>query len=62
MEKKAALDKDRIIPERMAVLKSLPVEIKQQLTGEEAQAFLYGAELPADLAEKLKDYIVDDSK
>lgn len=62
MEHKAALDKDRIIPERMAVLKSLPVEIKQQLTGEEAQAFLYGEELPAALAEKLKDYIVDDSK
>jgi hypothetical protein len=44
----------------MAVLKSLPVELKQQLTGEEAQAFLYGAELPPDLAEKLKDYLVDE--
>ena len=62
MERKASLDKERIIPERMAVLKSLPVEVKQQLTGEEAQAFLYGEELPPDLAEKLKDYLVDDSK
>jgi hypothetical protein len=62
MENKAALDKDKIIPERMAVLKSLPVEVKQQLTGEEAQAFLYGEELPADLAKKLKDYIVDDGE
>ncbi len=60
MENKARLDKDKIVPERMAVLKSLPVEIKQQLTGEEAQAFLYGEELPAGLADKLKDYIVDD--
>jgi len=60
MENKAPLDKDKIVPERMAVLKSLPVEIKQQLTGEEAQAFLYGEELPAGLADKLKDYIVDD--
>jgi hypothetical protein len=60
MDHKAPLDKDKIIPERMAVLKSLPVELKQQLTGEEAQAFLYGEELPPDLAEKLKDYLVDE--
>ena len=62
MERKASLDKERIIPERMAVLKSLPVEVKQQLTGEEAQAFLYGEELPPALAEKLKDYLVDEAK
>lgn len=60
METKAPLDKDKIVPERMEVLKSLPVEIKQQLTGEEAQAFLYGEELPEGLMEKLKDYIVED--
>ena len=60
MEHKAPLDKDRIVPERMNVLKSLPVEIKQQLTGEEAQAFLYGEELPESLVEKLKDYVVLD--
>jgi hypothetical protein len=59
-EKKAVLDKDKIIPERMNALRSLPVEIKQQLTGEEARAFLYGEELPADLAEKLKDYLVQE--
>lgn len=57
MEQKKELDKKKIIPERMAALRSLPIEIKQQLTGEEAQAFLYGEELPDDLAEKLKDYI-----
>ena len=60
MEKKAPLDKDKIIPERMKALKSLPVEIKQQLTGEEAQAFLYGEELPEELVEKLKDYLVEE--
>lgn len=60
MEHKAPLDKDKIVPERMEVLKSLPVEIKQQLTGEEAQAFLYGEELPEELLEKLKDYIIED--
>ena len=57
MDKKRELDKEKIIPERMKVLRSLPIEIKQQLTGEEAQAFLYGEELPDGLAEKLKDYI-----
>ena len=41
----------------MTVLRSLPVEIKQKLTGEEAKAFLYGEALPDALAEKLKDYI-----
>jgi len=60
MEKKAPLDKDKIMPERMKALKSLPVEIKQQLTGEEAQAFLYGEELPEELVEKLKDYLVEE--
>ena len=57
MENKVELDKDKIIPERMAVLRSLPVEIKQQLTGEEARAFLYGEELPDDLAEKLQTFL-----
>ena len=61
MEKKSGLDKDKIIPERMKVLRSLPVEVKQQLSGEEARAFLYGEELPDGLAEKLKDFIVPES-
>ena len=60
MEHKTPLDKDKIVPERMEVLKSLPVEIKQQLTGKEAQAFLYGEELPEELLEKLKDYLIED--
>ncbi|MEW6500249.1 MAG: hypothetical protein AB1456_02065 [Thermodesulfobacteriota bacterium] len=47
-------------PERMAILRSLPVEIKQRITGEEAQAFLYNEPLPESLLEKLKDYLVDD--
>ena len=47
-------------PERMAILRSLPIEIKQQITGEEAQAFLYKEELPDSLLEKLKGYLVDE--
>ena len=60
MEKKAEIDTNKILPERMAVLRSLPVEIKQMLSGEEARAFLYGEDLPEGLAEKLKDYLVNE--
>ncbi len=47
-------------PERMAVLRSLPIEIKEQITGEEAQAFLFKKELPESLLDKLKEYLVSD--
>lgn len=60
MDPKTPLDKDKIIPERMAVLRSLPTEIKQQLSGEEARSFLYGEDLPENLAVKLKDYLVNE--
>lgn len=52
--------KEKPDPQRMAVLRSLPIEVKQQITGEEAQAFLYNEELPESLLEKLKDYIEPD--
>jgi len=52
--------KEKPDPERMAILRSLPVEIKQQITGEEAQAFLYKEPLPESLLEKLKGYLVED--
>ena len=55
----AGLRKEKPDPERMAILRSLPLEIKEQITGEEAQAFLYQEELPDTLLEKLKDYLVD---
>ncbi|MDJ0621818.1 MAG: hypothetical protein QNJ17_02565 [Desulfocapsaceae bacterium] len=61
MDHKAPLDKDKIDPERMKILRNLPVEVKAQLTGEEAQAFLYGEPLPESLVEKLKDFIVIDN-
>jgi len=50
--------KEKPDPERMAVLRTLPIEIKQKITGEEAQTFLYNEELPDSLMEKLKDYLV----
>jgi hypothetical protein len=62
MDKKAGPRKGKPDPERMAILRSLPIEIKQQITGEEAQAFLYKEALPDSLMEKLKNYIVPEDK
>lgn len=56
---KAGPRKEKPDPQRMAVLRSLPLEVKQKITGEEAQAFLYKEELPESLYEKLKDYLED---
>ena len=62
MNKKFGPRKDKPDPERMAVLRALPIEIKQKITGEEAQAFLYKEDLPDSLMEKLKDYMVVEDK
>ena len=58
MDKKVGPRKEKPDPQRMAFLRALPTEIKQQITGEEAQAFLYNEELPDSFMEKLKDYLV----
>ena len=58
MNEKIGPRKDKPDPERMAVLRALPIEIKEKITGEEAQAFLYKEALPASLMEKLKGYMV----
>ncbi|MGV1097874.1 hypothetical protein ACUUL3_00495 [Thiovibrio sp. JS02] len=49
-------------PEKVALLRSLPLEVKQRISGEEAQAFMYDEELPESLLEKLKDYLVEDKE
>lgn len=48
-------------PARMQVLRALPLDIKQALTKDEVDAFLYGDIWPDSLKEKLKDYIVDEA-
>jgi hypothetical protein len=53
-------NKDKPDPQRVAVLRALPLEVKQQITGEEAEAFMYNKELPESLLEKLKDYLDED--
>lgn len=52
-------EKKEYDPRRMAMLRSLPREVKESLTKEEADAFLLGHDLPESLKEKLKDYLVD---
>lgn len=52
--------KDKPDPQRVAILRSLPIEVKEQITGEEAEAFMFNRDLPDSLLEKLKEYLVED--
>jgi hypothetical protein len=49
-------------PHRMRILRGLPLEIKQSLTREEADAFLYEETWPDSLLHKLKDFLVEEKK
>jgi hypothetical protein len=62
MDKKVGPREVKPDPDRMALLRALPIEIKQQITGEQAQAFLYNEELPDSLMEILKDYLVPEDQ
>jgi hypothetical protein len=52
--------KEKPDPQRVAILRSLPLEVKEQISGEEAEAFMYNRELPESLLEKLKDYLIEE--
>ena len=56
----AKLPNEKPNRERVAVLRSLPLEVKEQITGEEAEAFMYDRELPDSLLEKLKGYLTEE--
>jgi hypothetical protein len=47
-------------PAKMEAIRSLPLSIKEKLTKQEVDAFLYEEVWPDSLYDKLKDYIVDD--
>jgi hypothetical protein len=49
-------------PARMEALRSLPIAVKQSLTREEADAFLYKEVWPDSLLEKLRDYLADEEE
>lgn len=47
-------------PERVAFLRSLPLEVKQQITGEEADAFMFEKEIPESLFQKIREFIKEE--
>ncbi len=51
-------DKKKIDKERQMSWDSLPPAIKETLTQEEKELFLYGEEWPESLFEKLEEFIV----
>lgn len=55
-----SVKKEKPDPQRVAVLRSLPLEIKEQISGEEAEAFMYNRELPESLLKKLEDYLEEE--
>lgn len=44
-------------PEKVAFLRSLPEEVKTTITGEEAEQFMFGDEIPESLYYKIKSYL-----
>jgi hypothetical protein len=49
-------------PERVTFLRSLPLEVKERITGEEAETFMFENEIPESLFEKIKDFIKEENK
>ncbi len=47
-------------PARVAVLRSLPAEGKETITGEEAERFMFTDDIPESLYEKIRDFLVED--
>lgn len=50
-------DKKKPDPAKVAFLRSLPADVKETITGEEAELFMYGTEIPESLFHKIKDYL-----
>jgi hypothetical protein len=44
---------------KVALLRSLPAEVKATITGEEAEQLIYGTDIPESLYHKIKDYLVE---
>ncbi len=55
-----APDKRTPNPDRVAFLRTLPLDIKETITGEEAEVFMYENDIPESLYEKIKDHIDED--
>ncbi len=62
MAKKQPGKKKKPDPERQMALESLPPTIKESLTDEEVELFLYAEEWPESLFEKMDEFIVKQEK
>jgi hypothetical protein len=51
--------KKRPDPAKVAFLRSLPTDVKESITGEEAEQFMFGTEIPESLYHKIKDYLLE---
>jgi len=54
--------KKRPDPAKVAFLRSLPVSVKESITGEEAEQFMFGTEIPESLYHKIKEYLVESNE
>ena len=52
--------KKKADPEKIKVLRMLPMEVKESLTPEEVNAILFEDVWPDSLQEKLKEFIVEE--
>lgn len=46
-------------PAKVSFLRSLPASVKESITGEEAEQFMFGSEIPESLYDKIKDYLTE---
>ncbi|MFH1156760.1 MAG: hypothetical protein V1793_23405 [Pseudomonadota bacterium] len=60
--KKQATQERPVDPERKMALKRLPPHIREQMTPEEIELFLYGEEWPDALFQKLDEFIIKDDE
>jgi hypothetical protein len=44
-------------PAKVSFLRSLPAGVKATITGEEAELFMFGTDIPESLYNKIKDYL-----
>jgi hypothetical protein len=47
-------------PQRVAFLRTLPQEVKERITGEEAESFIFGEDIPESLYEKIKEFLQEE--
>ena len=54
--------KQRPDPAKVAFLRSLPADVKASISGEEAEQFMFGTEIPESLYYKIKDHLLESDK